>query len=325
MSTWRKLRRRVLTPAVTETTLETRGFHVKSPQARDRLEAVGRSFLTGYAIAAEARRPADAEPVLDQLDATRRGFAYEGAAMALAVMDALSPTGGDRVARFLRGEADRHVYMAYVGVGWAMARVPAFRWSTLHAPDPLLRWLVLDGYGFHQAYFHTSRYVYERYREATFRWPTDDRHGYAVRAIDQGIGRAMWFVAGTDAQVLTRMLSRFPQERLPDLYAGAGLAAAYAGGADRAELERFRRDAGPYRAELAQGAAFAAGARVRAGLVVPGHQTATEVLCGMTPAEAARVTDEALVDLPVDGDGEVPAYELWRRRIREALVSLDPR
>jgi hypothetical protein len=308
------LRRRIITPDITETSLAVRGFHIKSPQARNRLETVGRSFLQGYALAAEAARPGDAEPGLEQVTTEYRGFAYEGAAMALAVRDGLPIGGRQHVREFLAGAGDRHLYMAYVGVGWAMARLPRMCWPTLHAPDPVLRWLVLDGYGFHQAYFHTDRYVTGRYRPERFPWPADGPAWYAARVIDQGIGRAMWFVAGTDARRLHTMVQQFPEARHADLYSGAGLAATYAGGADEAELRWLRDTARPHAADLAQGSSFAAGARVRAGLVVPHNEIATRIFCGCTPEEAVKVNDAALAQ--VDHDDALPAYEQWRQRIR---------
>ncbi|MBW4701516.1 MULTISPECIES: DUF1702 family protein [unclassified Micromonospora] len=316
-NTFRRLRRRILTPSLSETKLDVRGFHRKDPAAVELLETVGESFLTGYAAAAEAREPADAEPALEAVRAQFRGFAYEGAAMGFAVLDALPGGRSDRVATFLSGRGADHVYMAYVGVGWAMARVPRFRWSKLSAPDPLLRWLVLDGYGFHQAYFHTRRYVHEHYQESDFPWPADGPRWYAQRAIDQGIGRAMWFVGGTDAAVVADLIDRFPAERRADLYGGAGLAATYAGGVDADELRVFLDRAGSHRAQVAQGSAFAATARLTAGLQTPHTARATAVLAGTTPAEADRI---CAAQRPTGADSPLePAYEVWRRAIADEL------
>ncbi|GAA2868446.1 enediyne biosynthesis protein [Actinoplanes cyaneus] len=313
------LRRRILTPDVAETSLSVRGFHYKNAQAKERLEEVGKSFLKGFALAAESRRPGDAETGLDEMTTAFRGFAYEGAAMALAIRDAI-PIGGRRhVEEFLAGPGDPHVYMAYVGVGWAMARVPRLFWSGLHAPDPLLRWLVLDGYGFHQAYFKTAAYVDGQTRHERFPWPAGGPQWYAARVIDQGVGRAMWFVAGTDARRLHEMISRFPESRRSDLYSGAGLAATYAGGADEEELRWLLDAAGPYAGDLAQGSSFAAGARVRAGLVVPGTEVGTRVFCGCSAAEASAINDAALAGL--DHAGPLPAYEQWRQRIKDTYVT----
>lgn len=312
MKVLRTLRRRILTPDVADTKVEVRGFHVKSDAARERLETVGASFVAGFAEGAEAGRAAEATGPLERVPAEFRGFAYEGAAMAFAVRDALSLGRRRHVAEFLAGEGGRHVYMAYVGVGWAMARLPRLLWSTLHNGDPLLRWLALDGYGFHQAYFHTARYVHQAYRHRYFPWPADHRTEYATRVIDQGVGRATWFVAGADPRQVVRLFEGFAEERRPDLYAGAGLAATYAGGATREELDWFRDAAGPYRAEVAQGSAFAAGARDLAGLTMPHNELATQVFCGMTVAEAARVTDTTRVGL--SESATLPAYGLWRQR-----------
>ncbi len=323
MGMYAKLRRSVLTPNASATSLDVRGFHVKNAHAREVLETIGKSFLLGYGCAAEASVPTDAERDLEQLPVRYKGFAYEGAAMCLAVRDGLPLSRGGMVEQFLTGRADKHIYMAYVGVGWAMARLPRFRWSTLHAPDPLLRWLVLDGYGFHQAYFKTKRYVDDAYVEAGFPWPSDGQRWYSPRAIDQGVGRAMWFVGGADPEVVLSMVRKFDPSRWPDLFAGLGLAATYAGGATEDELKFLCDSAGECRAQLAQGAAFAAGARVRADLVVEHNELGTQVLCGMSVADASKVTDEALIDLPdddIDSEGGMPSYEVWRQRIAEKLV-----
>ncbi|MBO3750571.1 DUF1702 family protein [Streptosporangiaceae bacterium NEAU-GS5] len=316
----RALRRRILTPNVSATSMATRGFHVKNQESRELLERVGRTFLQGYAYAAEARVPADAERGLETVPTRFRGFAYEGAAMAFSVIDTSPLPGKGRFERFLQGRGDAHIYMAYVGVGWAMARLPRFTWRRVVAPDFLLRWLVLDGYGFHQAYFQTDRYVHGQHHENDFPWPAGDFGAYRARAIDQGIGRAMWFVAGTDVDVLISMFEKFPQARRADLFSGAGLAATYAGGATEEELRSFWKQAGPYRPQVAQGSAFAAEARSKAGLIVPHVELATDIFCGMTPTEAAMVNAESLPELIDQPD--LPAYEVWRQRIADRFASL---
>ncbi|MET0417995.1 MAG: DUF1702 family protein [Actinoplanes sp.] len=318
MGTWHTLRRRILTPDISETSVAVRGFTVKSEAAVERLETVGKSFLAGYGAAAATGRPSDVEAELAGLSDTYRGFAYEGAGMALGVLDGLPFGHTHHVRDFLAGPGAPHIYMVYVGVGWAMARVPRFRWSKLYAPDPLLRWLVLDGYGFHQAYFHTQRYVHEHYRDERFPWPADGPSWHTGRVIDQGIGRASWFVGGADPQRVAALLDAFPESRRPDLYSGAGLAATYAGGVTREELERFAELAGPYRGEVAQGSAFAAAARLKAGLVVPYNELATQVLCGTDVASASAVTDYAREGLT---DTDVPAYATWRERITAAFAA----
>jgi hypothetical protein len=148
--------------------------------------------------------------------------------------------------------------------------------------------------------------------------------GYEGRAFDQGVGRCLWFVGGAEPERIVSMIESFPEARRRDLMSGVGLAATYAGGAAGGAVEHLARITTEYRAELAQGAAFAAKARVRAGHVPPHTDHACRVLCGVSPEEAARVTDTALVDLPIDepasaGDS-ANAYEAWRGRIRARFL-----
>ncbi|GAA2520054.1 DUF1702 family protein [Winogradskya humida] len=308
---WLSLRRRLLTPANRETELARRGFRIKDPAARAVLETAGRTFLEGFGNAAGTATPDAAHTELERIQHPLRGFGYEGAAMAYALMAGLGIGGG--LPAFLTGPAQRHTYMAHVGAGWAMARLPRLRWHRVTPHDPLLRWLALDGYGFHQAYFHTGRYVHQQYREPPGFWPAPWHGDYPGHVVDQGIGRALWFVEGADPAAVTTTIERFPADRRPDLYSGAGLAATYAAGATLEELAAFRDRAGEHRPAVAQGSAFAAKARVLAGNPTEATAQATGVLCGMTPGEAAAVTDEALQAL--QPGGARPTFAQWRDRI----------
>jgi hypothetical protein len=310
-----------MTPDIAQTKLDVRGFHYNGETARAQLETVGESFLTGFGHAAEAPSTEDLESALETVPYAFKGFAYEGAAMALTILDALPFGRSRRVARFLDGRGGtEHVYMAYVGIGWAMARLPRFRWPKASAFDPLLRWLVLDGYGFHQAYFRTDTYVHEQHVDTRFDWPGHGPRADVGHVIDQGVGRAMWFVGGADPAEVARLIGRFPERRHADLFSGAALAVTYAGGVDEQAVHDFARFAGEHRGAVAQGAAFAAEARVRAGLVLPHTATATRVLCGTTPEHAARITQDVRAGLHDRPDAS--AYQTWRRRIADQFVSL---
>jgi enediyne biosynthesis protein E3 len=320
-SSWRALRRRLLTPDASETSLDKRGFHKKSPEAQERLETVGKTFLDGYAYAVEARTPADAEGPLEQVPDWARGFAYEGAGMGFAMLDGLPFGRSDNIRRFVErplGEAYR--YLVYVGIGWAMARLPRFRWPKPATLDPFLVPLVLDGYGFHQAYFRTAKYIDGQYQNPKFPWPGGPQGSYANKAIDQGIGRAAWFIAGTDPERVANLIDTFPEARRGDLYSGVGLASTYAGGVEEQELRTVLRRAGDYAGNLAQGSAFAADARVRAGVVPPHSALATQVFWGATPADVALCVTKLRPEQEVVG--EQPAYEVWRQRLANEFVSL---
>ncbi|WP_026119510.1 DUF1702 family protein [Nocardiopsis ganjiahuensis] len=313
------LRRRIMTPGATEVELGVRGFHEAGDQARLVLETVGASFLTGLGDAVETASPERTDRGLVGMDRRYRGFAYEGAAMGFALLDGLLP-GKGRTPRFLDGPGSDHIYMAYIGIGWAMARLPRPLWPDTRSLDPLLRWLVHDGYGFHQAYFHTDEYVRRRRRDHRAARRTGDGT-YALRVADQGIGRALWFVAGADPDTAVALVESFPPGRRADLYAGVGLAVTYAGGVGEDGLARLREGAGEHRWELAQGSAFAAEARVRADLVVPHNEIATGVLCGTDTEGAARTCRRLRPGPEVPETGpERPRYELWRSSLAEEFA-----
>ncbi|MFJ9813391.1 DUF1702 family protein [Streptomyces sp. NPDC101158] len=310
-------RRRLLTPPVSETTMEVRKFHVKNAEAKARLEYIGEVFLQGYAYAVEAGSPAEAEELLETVPRDMRGFAYEGAGMGAAVYDSL-PGHSGRLDGLLAGKGRDHDYMIYVGVGWAMARLPKFLWPDIRTTDPMLRWLALDGYGFHQAYFKTDAFVRTPEIQHPFRWNGGHNH-YTLHAIDQGIGRALWFVGGTDPDVVTELIRAYPERRHTDLYAGAGLACAYAGGVTEDELAHFVEGAGEHRWALAQGSAFATEARIKAGTVIDHTHLAARVVCGTTAERASQVCRDTRPQTP--GAGASPAYETWRRDIAAELAS----
>jgi hypothetical protein len=295
-----------------ETSFAERGFRGGTPEARARLEEVGVAFVRGYQAALEDARSAPVALRADAVALEFRGFAYEGAAMGLALLDWLTPWNRHRVADFLNSAGDAHAYMVYVGAGWVLARVPGRVEKFVARFDPLLRWLIVDGYGFHEAFFHWPRYLDGE--------PAPKRlRGYARRVFDQGFGRCLWFVEGAEVNRIAQTIATFPSERQSDLWSGVGLASVYAGQVDEADLHSLREAAGPFLEQLAQGAAFAAKARQRAGNLTPYQDVACGVLCRMSAREAARITDEALEDLPFNGPE--PAYEIWRRRIQERLRS----
>jgi hypothetical protein len=297
-------------------TVSRRGFRVDDAAVADRLESIGRAFVTGYHAALETPRPAPLAGRLERLDAELRGFAYEGAAMGLALMDALTRPRRPRWRAFLDGPGEPHAYMVHVGAGWAMARLGPLLHGLRSRMDPLIGWLAYDGLGFHQAYFHWRRHGNGEPVPRSLA-------GYARRAFDQGLGRGLWFAQGADPARVSDTMARFAAERRSDLWSGVGLASAYAGGADRAALGRLRESAGEHAAWLAQGAAFAAQARRRAGNPAPHTSIACEVLCGLDDASAARVTGEELepaASLRFDASAGSD-YQAWRCRVRDRFAA----
>jgi hypothetical protein len=306
------VRRVIFGISTREITVERRGFRCSSKAFQDRIEQIGAAFLGGYHAAIEVPS-AKIAGRLEEGPLELRGFSYEGAAMGLALWDLITPWNRRRVRTFLGGTGNRHAYMIHVGAGWLLGRLPLNPDKLRGRFDPLLGWLLIDGYGFHEGFFHWNDY-------SRGQPPPERLTGYSRRVFDQGLGRSLWFVNGAQPPLIAESIRAFASERQPDMWSGVGLACAYAGGLpDETALHALVAAAGQHRPQLAQGAAFAAKARERAGNITDDTQRASHLLCGMKAEEAAAITDAALENLPA-GAAE-PSFEIWRRRIQEQFLT----
>jgi hypothetical protein len=295
-----------------EVTFVRRGFAPSDACTVAQLERVAAHFVQGFHAAVEEPRAGRLGPILDRIEPELRGFAFEGAGMALALLDRLTPWNRSRLRDLIEGSGSAHVYMVIIGAGWAWARLGTRLAPRLESLDPVLRWLALDGYGFHEGYFYTRRTVEEQAHPKRVR-------GYARTAFDAGLGRSLWFVCGGDPERVHRQVECFDADRRADLWAGIGLACSYAGGVDVGSIAAVRDLSGAHVGALAQGAAFAAKARERAGIVVPDTRIAVEEICRTSLELAAKQCDSALAALPSPGASGPPAFETWRREIRRAF------
>ena len=268
---------------------------------------MGRVFATGYNLAVEHGTPESLGRALDGIEPELRGFAFEGSGMGFALLDCLTPWRRDRISQLLRGAGDAHAYMVHVGVGWVWARLPVnFRRAQARL-DPVLGWLAFDGWGFHEGFFHWPKYI-------TGQSVSQKLSGYERRVFDQGLGRSLWFVNGGDIELIAQTVSNFSADRQSDLWSGIGLGATYAGITSETSLAELRTESASFRPQLAQGAAFAAKARQRAGNLTNYTDLAMGVLGDMSALDAARLCDQTLENLPASPDP--PPFEIWRRRIQ---------
>lgn len=293
-----------------ETLFERRGFICSKPGVRARLQYVGWTFLQGYHAALEEKDQEALAQRLHEFEAEFQGFAFEGAAMALALLDGLHPWNKERFSRFAAGPGKQQIYMLHVGAGWAAARVPWLRLrieSAIRKLHPILCWLVIDGYGFHEGYFH---------------WQTDLQRkisrlsDQARHIFYQGLGRSVWFVNGADVRLIAQTIATFAPQFRGDAWSGIGLACAYTGGMTRSELEELRWRAGSYGPALAQGAAFAAKARGFGDIPASHTEMACTILCGTSAEAASAMCDETLRQL--DPLHPCP-YQQWGTMLQKTL------
>ncbi|WP_433386178.1 DUF1702 family protein [Micromonospora sp. KLBMP9576] len=320
------LRRLALAPSLRQVGFAARRFPVAPSAQTRRLEAIPQAVVCGFEWGIEARDLWEVERRLALVDPHMRGFGYEGATMAFSIRDAMAMHRTSWTRELLAGPGRPHVFLNYIGIGFAMARLPRPLWRRV-MPDlngvpyhPTMSWLAVDGYGFDRAYFDTDRWVTRLDRPAPYPW--EGRSDYFLRAVDQGVGRALWFIHGGRVDDVAAAVRRFPVERRDDLWSGVGLAATFAGGCDAAALVALRRLAGVHRSHLSQGATFAARARTFSG-AVPAHTEETvAALTGLSVATASALAD----DVALDGfaSEREPAYETWRRRVRAHFDAQPP-
>src|ERR1043165_8463535 len=159
------LKKSLLAISPIEASFERRKFENLDSPARGNLEEVLRVFISGYNLTLEVR---DYERLTRTLEENffehYVGFAFEGAGMCCALLDLLAPGKTSRLRTFTGNAGHNHDYIATVGAGFAVARVPygfrgpdrylgkiatsLARWVLdryMEKLDPWVAWFVLDG------------------------------------------------------------------------------------------------------------------------------------------------------------------------------------
>lgn len=276
-----------------------------------RLETVIAMVTKGCQLTLQYSQP----EVIRRLDAVEpelRGFAYEGAGVGLGAIDCVFPWR-NRTASFLAGQGGAYIYAVHIGVGLALARLRRKPERYLNRLDPILGWMAIDGYGFHEGFFRHKRYIGHQ---------TIPKHlsPYAQQIFDQGLGRAIWFLSGGAILNVGATIARFTPARQPDLWNGIGLACGYTGGVSAHAIVTLQDLAGANQVRLAVGAAIAANARHRAASPAPYAEIACEQLCTIASIEASKIVDQAFLDLPQTSSE--PLYAIWQQRLLQHFKPL---
>ena len=278
---------------------------------RAHLEAVVDAFLTGYQAACRERHTDRLTRRLAQVAPSLRGFAYEGAAMPLVMLDSALPWSRRRFDQLLAA-APQHRYLLHVGAGWGLAQLGLFTARRLDTFDPLLKWLLVDAAGFRDGFLHPTGFD-----GAPARRPA----AAAAAVFDQGLGRSLWFTTEASPAAIAAAIARTERQRHGDLWSGVGLACSYAGGAEPVDVTALCKLSGAFRSHFAQGVAFAAAARVSTGDGVPDHtERACDAAVAMTAHQAARLVAEAERNIR---QRTPPCYETWRAQVRAIAARED--
>jgi enediyne biosynthesis protein E3 len=288
---------------------ETRGFEKSNAPSRSALEQIGMVFIGGFNASLAAGDLGAVLQHVNGIPAAERGFAVEGAAMGAAVADAV-PFSQSMFPGCIAAFKSDFTYLAHVGAGWALARVPWRHKRILSALDPVHRWLAIDGLGFHDTYFYHGSVVAGWRRKQS---------GYATHAYDQGVGRALWFVSGGSIAGAIRLLSSLAVERQGDLWSGLGLAMTYAGPVAGDDVIDALKAAGGNAASFAQGVAFACEARAL-GRYVPDHTClVVQEVWNRPLSEVVALVRQSRHCLST-AETDPPRYQLWRETVARAFT-----
>ncbi|WP_327138856.1 DUF1702 family protein [Nocardia sp. NBC_01327] len=282
-----------------------------APEGWGRFAPVIESLALGYNITLENSSPSVLVPRLEAVDPALHGFAYEGAAMGLGVLDVIAP-GKRRVGAFATGPGAHHMATVYVGFGLALARLRRQPEKYLEQLDPVLGWVVVDGYGFHEGFFARRRSIGKQLQPAHL-------SDTGRELFDQGLGRSIWFSSGAGIACVAETISSFAPERQANLWTGAAMACSFAGGTDRAGLEQVRQAAGAHRLRLRWAAAAAAWTRGLAQNPTPHTDQACEMFAEISSSDAARVLEKARRELA--GNSSSASYRTWRETCIQKLLS----
>lgn len=282
-----RVKGRLLKLSPKEASFSRRGFPGSASGSREHLESVIRTFIEGYNMAVDE---ADAVRLARRLDASFApafvGFAYEGAGLYFSLLDLMLPRAKSRLNAFTHSAGERHDFIASVGAGFAVARVPfgLRRLKSYQASiDPMTAWCLADGYGFHQGFFHWKRFIEARQS------PPESLNLQNRCLFDAGVGRAMWWVYGADAASIATAISRFDAARQPEMWAGIGTALAYAGGEQPADASLLQELAGDYQFDLLSGIPFAAHMRAKGGNPAEWTDRVCAELLEMSVAETSEI------------------------------------
>lgn len=313
---------RVLKISPDEANFSVRGFDVCDPTISRRLEQMLRNFIGGYNLAVETRDKDElSQRLYAAFDNHHVGFAFEGVGLYLAMLDLLIPGKPWRLNRYLKGAGERHDYIVAVGAGFAFARLPLGLRAMdgfLKTVDPLVAWCIPCGYGFHEGFFHHRKFI-----DAAVPLPVS-LSPLAKQLIDSGLGRSLWWVKDADPIRIAAAINRFPEGRRAELWAGIGIAAAYAGGVGAAELLSLQERSGPYRADYLSGLPFAARLRQKAGNYSETTELACRTLLDRSTDEVADMAEAAAdaVRSQVQGSGITEVYFLLRQQLTAKCHSI---
>lgn len=285
------------------------GIAVNDPEVGQHLERTLGYFLAGYHLSLEHLRVHTLKTHLEGLPLGYRSFAYEGAAMGVMLMDLLLPRK-NRIHAFIEAAGPGHVFMAHVGAGLAITSLRYRPQRFLPKFHPILRFLAIDGFGFHRGFFKPKKFLEQQGKTKRL-----GRNAFLQKINDQGLGRAIWFRCCGDPSRISQTVNAFESHRQAPIWNGVGAAAAFAGGPPPQVLKQLLAQVPEnLLPHVAQGTAFAALVRTETANPMAHTAQLVDLLWGL-PLETVGTATQAMMPSAKSGEGE-KAYEAWGEAIR---------
>ncbi len=243
----------------------------------------------------------DMPALIEYLEHTEKEFssiAYESASMAIALNNFETKTFPHDWLLFANGAAAAHQAQVYVGLGWAISK---FNFPFLPAVEKLptrfyLR--IADGCGYYDGSFKRRQTVINKQLPAYL-------PAAAMPMYHQGIGRSIWYTEKADIHKICSSIETFAVNRHADLWRGVGIAVAYVGGCDDADLKTLLQYAAANGFQLACGAALAARSRTIANTMTADTNSCSRLWFALT-------SDNSTADEEI--------YFEWIKKIEERLA-----
>jgi len=238
---------------------------------------------------------------LDGYNVEFRSIAYESASMCIAIDDYEKYNELKFWFSFLNQNQEKHATQIHIGLGWALAQKEINPEPLLKKFEPMMRYRVLDGYGYYEGIFRRRKSILNQQKP-------DFIDKTAASAYDQGLGRSIWYLNNGDITLAKNMIQKFPAERHADFWRGLGIAITYVGGCDEKYLQEIFTAAENYQPNLAAGAMMGFVSRHYAGLDTEGSILAAEVLTHQSKDHILKLNEQLRTDLDVQN---VNTYRMW--------------
>lgn len=189
----------------------------------ENIETIVKTFQRGRKLTEQELGLDELIAELNKFDSRYRSVAFEGASMGVGLSNSIE------IWKAYLNATEKHKTQVHIGLGWAIAEQQLNPKETLNHIEPDFRIKVFDGYGYWFGLFRKRLTI--RTQQIPSEITTEIQPGF-----DQGVGRAIWYVAKGEVPKAVNIINHFNESRRANLWQGIGVASTYVGGCSEYEL-----------------------------------------------------------------------------------------